>query len=150
MRLALSLAITAAVCMPFAHAAFAQAGSTGGTLGNTDKSISGDREIPREAPAHPREKPKRATAGTPSGIRVTSATLGENCGAPRGNVTGKVAAICNGKQSCSLPGSQVNNPEVAAFCAKTFAAEWQCGGASRSGAVPATPYETIVLTLSCN
>jgi hypothetical protein len=32
--------------------AFAQAGSTGGTLGNTDKSISGDREEPRRAPPH--------------------------------------------------------------------------------------------------
>jgi hypothetical protein len=35
-------------------AAFAQAGSTGGTLGNTDKSISGDREQPRQ-PVQPRQ-----------------------------------------------------------------------------------------------
>jgi hypothetical protein len=37
-----------------ASSAFAQAGSTGGTLGNTDKSISGDREQPRQ-PAEPRQ-----------------------------------------------------------------------------------------------
>ena len=34
--------------------AMAQAGSTGGTLGNTDKSISGNREVPRQ-PAEPRQ-----------------------------------------------------------------------------------------------
>jgi|ERR1700722_569690 hypothetical protein len=38
-------------------AAFAQAGSTGGTLGNTDKSISGDREEPRRSTS-----PERHTA----------------------------------------------------------------------------------------
>ncbi|MGA8611405.1 MAG: hypothetical protein WB760_06755 [Xanthobacteraceae bacterium] len=35
--------ITAALSVSFGERAFAQAGSTGGTLGNTDKSISGDR-----------------------------------------------------------------------------------------------------------
>jgi hypothetical protein len=34
--------------------AMAQAGSTGGTIGNTDKSISGDLEVPRQ-PAKPRQ-----------------------------------------------------------------------------------------------
>jgi hypothetical protein len=38
-----------------ASGAFAQAGSTGGTLGNTDKSISGEREEPRQ-PAEPRPR----------------------------------------------------------------------------------------------
>jgi hypothetical protein len=36
--------------------AMAQAGSTGGTLGNTDKSISGER---REEPAEPKSRPQR-------------------------------------------------------------------------------------------
>jgi hypothetical protein len=44
-----ALLIAAVICVsaPFGGAAFAQAGSTGGTLGNTDKSISGEREEPR-------------------------------------------------------------------------------------------------------
>jgi hypothetical protein len=55
--------------------AFAQAGSTGGSLGNTDKSISGEREQPREAlPSRKREKPKRApTAVSMNGNWVWSA-----------------------------------------------------------------------------
>jgi hypothetical protein len=35
--------VTVAASAPFTEMAFAQAGSTGGTLGNTNKSISGDR-----------------------------------------------------------------------------------------------------------
>jgi hypothetical protein len=36
--------------------AFAQAGATGGTLGNTDKSISGEREEPRRSGDHATEQ----------------------------------------------------------------------------------------------
>jgi hypothetical protein len=42
------LLVAASVSVPVAGTAFAQAGSTGGTLGNTDKSISGEREEPRQ------------------------------------------------------------------------------------------------------
>jgi hypothetical protein len=42
----------AALSAPFDGAAFAQAGSTGGTLGNTDKSISGDRQEPTQGGEH--------------------------------------------------------------------------------------------------
>jgi hypothetical protein len=147
------LAIATSICF-FAQAsppAMAQAGSTGGTVGKQDKSVSGGEEpTAPESQTHRSVSAPASGRSMPAGIRVTSATLGENCGALRGNVTGKVAAICNGKQNCSLPGSQVNHPEVAGFCAKTFAAEWQCGGASHSNAVPASSFETIVLTLSCN
>jgi hypothetical protein len=57
------LLIIAAVSVPFAGTAFAQAGSTGGTLGNTDKSISGDREAPREVP-NARERTRRESNGS--------------------------------------------------------------------------------------
>jgi hypothetical protein len=53
--------------------AFAQAGSTGGTLGNTDKSISGDREEHRPGDHHqskPRAREKEATSA-PSAASVT-------------------------------------------------------------------------------
>jgi hypothetical protein len=43
--------VTIAVSGP---TAFGQAGSTGGTLGNTDKSISGNREEPRQSAEPPR------------------------------------------------------------------------------------------------
>jgi hypothetical protein len=52
--------------------AFAQAGSTGGTLGNTDKSISGDREEPQQGDRHqsrPREI-ERSVKSAPSAVSV--------------------------------------------------------------------------------
>jgi hypothetical protein len=144
------LLVAASVSVPFAGTAFAQAGSTGGTLGNTDKSISGEREEPRQ-PAEPRRRHAEpgAKAAMPAGIHVTSATFGQNCGVPRGNVTEQVAALCNGKESCSLPGSQVNNPDPAFGCNKGFAAEWQRGGVRHANAVPPSFNATAVLTLSC-
>jgi hypothetical protein len=61
MRALLFVAITAAAYVPFASTAFSQAGSTGGTLGNTDKAISGDRrEEPssRQEPRSPHSTPR--------------------------------------------------------------------------------------------
>jgi hypothetical protein len=53
--------IAAALAISFpalgASGAFAQAGSTGGTLGNTDKSISGERQEPQE----PKSRAPRAS-----------------------------------------------------------------------------------------
>ena len=92
-----------------------------------------------------------AAIGTGGTIRVTAGTLGANCGVGRGNVTGKVAAICNGKEECTLAGHDVGNPDPAPNCAKDFAVEWQCSGQSgtRSNANPATTNETTLLKLSC-
>ena len=84
-------------------------------------------------------------------ITVVSATLGRNCGVPRGNVTKRVAAICNGREVCALPGSRVNNPDPAFGCAKAFEVEWRCDGrtGTRRASVPAVVDEKRVLTLSC-
>ena len=141
--------------------AIGQAGSTGGTIGKTDKAISGGEEQNEpHTPTHQRvhghlqrknSAQQSETAVVGGSIKVTSATLGQNCGAPIGNVTEKVGAICNGRQTCELPGSRVNNPDPAYGCYKSFAAKWQCGhGAIRSNSVPAVAFETNVLTLSCN
>ncbi len=93
------------------------------------------------------------TSSSASGgvIRVTSGTLGANCGVGRGNVSTQVAAICNGKDECTLSGHDVGNPDPAPNCAKAFAVEWQCSGqnGTRSNANPATVDETTPLTLSC-
>jgi hypothetical protein len=108
----------------------------------SQQPASTDRTSTVEEPA--------ATPGT-SRIVVTSGTLGLNCGARRGNVTAKVAEICNGRDVCSLAGYRVNIPDPAYLCSKSFSAEWQCTGKSgtKKGSVPAIRDETNVLTLSC-
>jgi hypothetical protein len=53
-----AFACAAIMLIAVAGAAFAQAGSTGGTLGNTDKSISGDREEPRRSEKHEEHHPR--------------------------------------------------------------------------------------------
>lgn len=129
--------------------AFAQAGSTGGVIGKQDKEMSGDSMSP-ESKRRGLSPPPRATEG--GRITVTSATLGANCGVKRGNVTSKVAEICNGKDVCQLPGSRVNDPDPAFGCGKAFAVEWKCsaGGKIRSAAVAGIGFETNELTLKCN
>lgn len=96
-----------------------------------------------------------APASAPSkgpGIHVTSATLGANCGTRRGNVTSKLADICDGQTDCQVPGHAVNYPDPAYGCPKDFGAEWQCGVQSQilSNSVPAIPGETNALKLSCH
>jgi hypothetical protein len=131
------------------ESAFAQAGSTGGTIGKHDKEVSGDSTSP-ESKARSLAPRPRATES--ERIIVTSATLGANCGVSRGNVTSRVAEICNGHDVCQLPGSKVNNPDPAYGCAKSFAAEWKCSanGKPRSATVAAISFETNVLTLKCD
>jgi hypothetical protein len=135
-------------------AALAQAGSTGGTIGKQDKSISGgDSQNEPSTSARSNLQAHRNISSSPAKtnqIRVTSATFGENCGAPRGNVTDKVGRICNEKETCALPGASVNDPDPAFGCGKSFAAEWKCGsGKIRFNSVPASAWGAAVLTLSC-
>jgi hypothetical protein len=129
--------------------AFAQAGSTGGTIGKHDKEVSGDSTSPE---SKPRSLAPRPRANESERIIVTSATLGANCGVSRGNVTSRVAEICNGHDVCQLPGSKVNNPDPAYGCAKSFAVEWKCSanGKPRSATVAAIAFESNILTLKCD
>jgi hypothetical protein len=55
--------IAAAMSVPFAGSALAQAGSTGGTVGNRDKSVSGSNEPTAPASPH-RHTPSRKSADT--------------------------------------------------------------------------------------
>jgi hypothetical protein len=129
--------------------AFAQAGSTGGVIGKQDKEMSGDSTSPESKRRGLGPRPRVTEGGR---ITVTSATLGANCGVKRGNVTSKVAEICNGHDVCQLAGSRVNDPDPAYGCQKAFAAEWKCSadGKIRSAAVAKTAFETNELTLKCN
>jgi hypothetical protein len=68
--------IAVAVSAPFAATVFAQAGSTGGTLGNTDKSISGER---REEPATPKSQTHRS-ASAPAANKSKSSGCGNAVG----------------------------------------------------------------------
>jgi hypothetical protein len=130
--------------------AFAQAGSIGGTVGKTDKSASGGEE-----PSSPaRHRLKRNTSpqiqSGISGIQITSATLGANCGAPHGNVTGKVGGMCNGKDTCWVQGASLRDPDPCAGHAKDFSIQWRCGtGGTLSKALPAEWGEPDALVLNC-
>jgi hypothetical protein len=131
------------------HDAFAQAGSTGGTIGKQNKETSGDTISPEGKTRALSPRPRETEGGR---ITVISATLGANCGVSRGNVTSRVAEICNGQEACQLPGSRVNNPDPAFGCGKAFEAQWKCsaGGKPKSAAVAGSSFETNVLTLKCN
>jgi hypothetical protein len=65
--------IAAAMSVPSIGAAFAQAGSTGGMVGNHDKSISGGEE---ETKPRAVRKPPAARASQPPRRREQAATLG--------------------------------------------------------------------------
>jgi hypothetical protein len=133
--------------------AFAQAGSVGGTIGKTDKSASGGDE--GNSPALPaRHRQKRNTSPQMqsgiSGIQITSATLGANCGGPHGNVSGKVGQMCNGKETCWVQGATVRDPDPCPGHAKDFSIQWRCGtGGTLSKALPAEWGEPDALELSC-
>jgi hypothetical protein len=60
-------------------------------------------------------------------IKVISATYGNNCGAPRGNVTNYLAEACDGKETCVYIINYRLIGDPASGCAKDFIAEWQCG-----------------------
>jgi hypothetical protein len=108
MRVLLFLAITTTVCVPFAGAACAQAGSTGGTLGNTDKSISGEREQPRRSDDH--EKRKSAAPHATSNCKLASVWANEMSGLGGGSSIWTISSdgsaaekgLCNGQGHASL------------------------------------------------
>jgi hypothetical protein len=80
LRLVVAAVVGAASSMSLPATVFAQAGSTGGTIGKTDKSISGGEE--REAPSR---------AGTTQRARKATARSGEistEGGSRCGNIAG--------------------------------------------------------------
>jgi hypothetical protein len=59
-------------------------------------------------------------------ISVISATYGGNCGAPQGNATQDIAAICNGKADCAYPVKVERLGDPATGCRKDFTVSYFC------------------------
>lgn len=148
-RQALAFVLLGLFALGQQESAFAQAGSSGGIIGKQDKELSGDSSAPESKSRSPSPRPRATEGGR---ITVTSATLGANCGVPRGNVTSQVAEVCNGRDVCQLSGSKVKISDPAFGCAKAFSAQWKCsaGGPTKSASVAAVAFETNVLTLKCD
>lgn len=63
-------------------------------------------------------------------IKVISATYGENCGAPKGNVSKHIAASCDGKSACSYTVDYKVLGDPAYRCKKNYTVQYQCGEGS--------------------
>ncbi|WP_217520162.1 hypothetical protein [Roseicyclus elongatus] len=71
-------------------------------------------------------------------INVLSASYGVNCGAPQGNVTGHIAAQCNGQTSCDYRVDHTVIGDPAVGCRKTYQVSYECGdGVTRTAEAPA-------------
>jgi hypothetical protein len=92
-----------------------------------------------------------AGPGTTAGgaIRVTEATFGGNCKAPRGNMTAILGAACNGRPACAYTIDYTKIGDPASGCQKDYVAQYQCGGTAKSASVPPEAGFSGVIKLSC-
>jgi hypothetical protein len=94
--------------------------------------------------------PPPRPAGPP--IEVRMASYGPNCGVPAGNVTRRVAELCNGRDFCEFRADNQLFGDPAVGCPKAFDVEYQCAGRRREHHTPATPVragEEYHVALSC-
>jgi hypothetical protein len=86
-----------------------------------------------------------------STIGVLDATYGASCGAPTGNVTADLVAMCGGLSSCSYTVDYHRLGDPAPNCWKNYSARWQCGldPTIYSVAAPGEAGFGSVVTLSC-
>jgi hypothetical protein len=91
----------AALSVPPSATVFAQAGSTGGTIGKTDKSISGGEEANEPRQSSPKREQRTASPASAKGIRIISAVYGIE--GHTMTVTTLVGGACNGKTTCRFP-----------------------------------------------
>jgi hypothetical protein len=88
--------------------------------------------------------------GVYPGIRVLSATYGENCGATVGNSTYDVINDCSGQMSCNYVVDYTHLGDPAPGCAKQFTLKFRCGnGGVRSLTLAAEAGLGSVAPLSC-
>ena len=91
-------------------------------------------------------------AGGPGTIHVVGGTYGANCGQPRGNVTGHLSSLCEGRtERCPYRVDHRVIGDPASSCQKDYFAEWTCGSAPEVFQVAAPPEAGFgaVVTLSC-
>jgi hypothetical protein len=86
-----------------------------------------------------------------SAITITDATYGADCGASNGNVTSKVASICNNQTSCSFVEGNTLFGDPTPGCAKDFSVIYtcSCSGNTKSSSAPAQSGENYTISLSC-
>jgi len=92
------------------------------------------------------------TAGGPTTIHVVGGTYGASCRQPRGNVTGHLSSLCEGRsERCPYPVDYRVLGDPAHGCPKDYFAEWTCGSAPEvfQEAVPPEAGFGAVVTLSC-
>ena len=86
-----------------------------------------------------------------SGISISSATYGKNCGAPAGNSTKHLRTACDGKDTCpyNVDVSVLGDP--AAGCSKDFSVAYIClpSKKSRELALPGEAGFGTIAALSC-
>jgi hypothetical protein len=89
--------------------------------------------------------------GLPGAIQIQFATYGGNCGAPRGNVTGHIAQVCNGLMDCRYTIDHTVIGDPAYGCAKDYVVQYTCGnGQPRiARAEPEAGYRSLV-SLMCS
>ena len=68
--------------------------------------------------------------GSAAGIKVTSASYGQNCGVSAGNVTHYVKSSCNGGAACDYLIDHKVIGDPARGCRKDFIVKWSCGQGS--------------------
>jgi len=92
-----------------------------------------------------------AAAG-PTTIHVLAGSYGASCGQPRGNVTGHLSSVCEGRaEPCPYQVDTRVLGDPAYGCPKDYFAEWTCGAAPEvfQEAVPPEAGFGAVVTLSC-
>jgi peptidoglycan/LPS O-acetylase OafA/YrhL len=70
--------------------------------------------------------PTATSAAVASGVRVLSATYGENCNAQAGNATKALSTRCNGRDGCDYIVDVNVLGDPAPRCAKNFTVEYEC------------------------
>jgi peptidoglycan/LPS O-acetylase OafA/YrhL len=68
----------------------------------------------------------RRETSVEAGIRVVSATYGQNCGAPAGNASSFLKRACDGRDSCRYVVNVAVLGDPAGGCSKSFATEFEC------------------------
>ncbi|EDZ98721.1 hypothetical protein BH160DRAFT_5982 [Burkholderia sp. H160] len=81
-------------------------------------------------------------------ITIVSGTYGQNCGAPRGNLTRELARHCNRRETCNYAMPSLHKAGLMMACPSDFQAEWRCDHAdfhSAALAPGAKSGDTLVL-----